>query len=168
MVYIRPMPGPLFSPSPIIIRWESVPISEVRSLPRLKTASQSLRRRQRTDSETGELCRNLPGGGYRAGMTPHTPPGRRTRSSRVSGTLRQVESGRSRAPSGVEGGARGHVSNWSTPQGTPRGGTPPRTASTPLDAPRRQSIRVYLAVELCPRWVVRTGGVIRRARGQQI
>jgi hypothetical protein len=69
MVYIRPMPGPLFSPSPIIIRWESVPISEVRSLPRLKTASQSLRRRQRTDSETGELCRNLPGGGYRAGMS---------------------------------------------------------------------------------------------------
>jgi hypothetical protein len=25
----------------------------------------------RNDSETGEFCRNLPGGGYRAGMTPH-------------------------------------------------------------------------------------------------
>jgi hypothetical protein len=49
-------------------------------------------KRHRTDGETGEFCWNLPGGGvaYPDGP-PYHPPGRRTQSSRVSGTLRQIE-----------------------------------------------------------------------------
>ena len=41
---------------------------------RLSRFMRHFARRQRTDSETNEFCWNLPGGGYRAGMTPHPTP----------------------------------------------------------------------------------------------
>jgi hypothetical protein len=62
------------------------------------------------EGETGEFCWNLPGGGYRTGMTPTpTPP--------TPWTAEIVPAGERHAA--ADRGARVRVSQPSTPQGTP-------------------------------------------------